>query len=130
MTCQIEFEDPNNKMQGEGCSKKLKVDSEFVKYLSTLRRNIQEKSTTPVKGDDRPWHIELTKRSDKDFLVQRSREIQGKIVDVRDLNNYAIMNKKAFVFNTPEVTGYGPTHVTIAFFSNGVPEWIFDILHV
>lgn len=114
----IEFEDPTRRLQGEGCSKKLKVDSDLVRYLSDLRRKIQARVTVPVKGDDRPWHIEVTKRSDRDQLVQRAQGLHGQRVDVA---NITTMHGKALVLKTPSVPGYGPTHITIAFFPNGVP---------
>lgn len=121
MSLAIEFEDPTQRLQGEGCIKRLEVDSELVKYLEHLRAKLQQNSTdTTIKGNDRPWHIELTRRSDRDSLVERAQELHGKSVDISDV---AILNGKALVLMTPEVAGYGKTHVTIAYFPKGAPEW-------
>lgn len=120
----IEFEDSTQRLAGEGCSKRLKVDSDLVKYLRTIRTKIQERSSE-ITGSNRPWHIEVARRVDRDKLVDRAMEIDGKIVDVANSKNYLVMNQNALVLMTPEVSGYGPTHITIAYFPKGVPDWAF-----
>lgn len=126
----IEFENEKVLLQGERNSKKLKVDSELVKFLSNVRKEIKE--TYPnIKGDDRPWHIELNSGGGRgrtltadtgidkgEQINTRAQQIHGKTVDVSSTSSYQIMGK-AFVLNTPAVDKYGNTHVTVAFFPDG-----------
>lgn len=121
---QIKFEDPTQRLEGEGCSKRLKVDSALVKYLSRLRREMREHVTCPMMGDEQPWQIQLTGESNRELLVPRAQELQRKKVNIRIRDNYQILDEKTVVFMTPEIAGYGQTHVTIAHFPKGATNWV------
>lgn len=124
----IEFEDPSRRLPGEGCSKRLNSDSALVQYLTEFRKDIFDRAGgEPVQGNDRPWHIEVVRKGNRGDLVRNAQRLQGKYVDVSEDFNYTVMRSKAFVLKTPEVPGYGPTHITIAYYPNGVPEYVSDM---
>ena len=122
----IQFTDHTKKLDGEGCSKSLNVDSELVKHLQKVRELLHELfPNETIKGADRKWHIELIHRSKRGdnpehFLTHRAGSLQNKTVDAKCTLSYTVMNKKALVLTCPKADGYGFTHITIGYFPDGI----------
>lgn len=120
---EIQFESPTQMLNGEKNSKKLNPNSDLVKYLSAMRLHIKELYPN-IKGDDRPWHIELNNskkdKYDAANVIERAKQLEKVVIDPKVFANYCIMNDRAFVLKTPSVSGYGATHVTIAYFEQKI----------
>lgn len=143
MELPIEFQDPFTMLPGERNSKLLQPDSALVQRLSAMRERLMSVyGPTTIKGD-RPWHIELNRplsvrdgstsivagrlmEEVQEKVLSRAAQLQGRIIPVDDKASFAIMGK-AFVFNTPAVESYGPTHVTVAYFPNGLPGSVDEL---
>jgi hypothetical protein len=124
----IAFENPNERLKGEVRSKLLKTGSPLWVFLDTLRDKLVEKYGYLVGPMRMGYHIELIKNVDgmsnqeiSDMSVTRSKFLEGKVIQVPvDVRNLTWMGK-ALVVTTPYVEGYGPTHITVAFFPGGRP---------
>lgn len=119
----IEYLDPTQKIEGkEGRSKLLCPDSKLYSILKKVRDHYIADGS--VSGDLRSdFHTELIgSRGNRSQLVPRCQELQGYILDVGSMSNWTIMMEHALVVKTPEVSGYGPTHITVCYFPTGVPE--------
>lgn len=132
----IEFEDPDHLLQKEKKSKRLFVESDLVKYLSCIRWRILQKFPQ-TKGNDRPWHIELSSRFiSEEVQVRKAQSMQGRKINVQDPGNYKFMgvNDRAFVLKTGEVEDYGATHTTIGFFAQPLTEdekkWVLGQVNI
>lgn len=119
----IEFQDPKTRLENEKRSKLLDPKSELYREL-TNQRNLLEQhhkdgEIAPKRMD---FHIELIASNEEpsdELLISRCQELQGCEIEIE----HAIM-KKAIVIRTPYVSGYGCTHITIAYFPNGIPKVI------
>lgn len=124
MTLAIELESLDRIEGKEGRSKLLANSSELYQVLNRLKQAI--KADYEVKPDRMDLHIEITKqRHDPDFR-KKSESIHQQTIDLANENNWGFLGR-AFVLWTPEVEGYGQTHITIAFFGN-YPKPTLDVL--
>ncbi|TAE09765.1 MAG: hypothetical protein EAZ95_15650, partial [Bacteroidetes bacterium] len=56
-------------------------------------------------------------------LEAKTNALHEQVVDLQNPENWGFLHK-AFVLWTPEVSGYGKTHITIAYFGNSTkPAW-------
>ena len=118
-TAAIRFLSPDRLLPGqERRSKLLDPASSLVRYLDPVRTYCRSLSR---EFDCRPWHIELVgPKEDPSVAVgDRAQELEGAEVSL-SLDSYAVMNEKAYVLQTPSVTGYGPTHITVGYFRNEI----------
>jgi len=128
----IEFLDPTVVIAGkERCSKLLKPDSALYRHLDSLRKQIEQafpgKVQTPPRID---LHIEvITNRVpySEEEVLKRCAQLQGQQIDASP----HLLEKlgKAVMLPTPEVDGYGGTHITLAWFPGGVPDGAFRHIH-
>ena len=115
MTLQIEFESLDRIAGREGRSKLLATQSALYKILDRLKQAI--KSKYEIKPDRMNLHIEVTKTRQDPQFRQKAESIHQTSIDLSNEANWTFLGK-AFVLRTPEVAGYGQTHITIAFFGN------------
>lgn len=104
----------------EKCSKLLDPSSCLYKECTRMRTRLL--TTYPGSIHDPPrmdFHLELIEWPNHDdaVLVDRAKSIQGTIIDCRK----KIDCGKAIALEGPVVPGYGPTHLTLAYFPNGIP---------
>jgi len=100
----------------------LDPNSELVHFLRGIRHDLL---LLDDRADARAFHIELVHVRPRDMsasweVLIKAKKLQGQLVDVADTTKYRIMNNRAFVFDTPYVDGYGDTHLTIAYFRQGI----------
>lgn len=115
MTLQIEFESLDRIVGQEGRSKLLAKQSALYQVLDRLKQAIKTKYE--IKPDRMDLHIEVTKTRHDPLFRQKSESIHQTSVDLSNEANWGFLGR-AFVLWTPEVDGYGRTHITIAFFGN------------
>lgn len=123
MDLKILFKDPNARLQDEMRSKLIKPDCELYNRLDKLRYGYLTlyglESVAPRRMD---YHIELIKTKeearDENLLVKRCQKLEGVVLNELELCKMG----KAIVLKTPYVEGYGITHITVAYFPDGVPE--------
>ncbi len=124
MTFNIEFESPDRIEGKEGRSKLLATQSELYQVLKRLKQAI--KTRYEVKPDRMDLHIEVTRQRNDPAFRKKAEEVHQTTIDLSDESNWGFLGK-AFVLWTPEVLGYGRTHITIAFFGN-YPKPTLDAL--
>ena len=108
----------------EGRSKLLHSNSKLYLLLKKLKAAIGENYA--VGADRMDLHIEVTKlRRDPDFR-EKAESIHEQMIDLTIADNWVYMGR-AFVLNTPEVSDYGKTHITIAFFGRHLRPAIEDL---
>jgi hypothetical protein len=76
------------------------------------------------------FHVELVKRSEEwteDKLLDRTKELEGRCIDLADTDVWNI-GRHSVTIKTGRVMGYGNTHITLAYFKEGVPEDVEDVL--
>ena len=115
MKLSIEFESLDRIDGQEGRSKLLAKQSALYQTLKRLKEAV--KSQYQVKPDRMDLHIEITKERRDPQFREKAESIHLHEVDLSDTNNWDFLGR-AFVLWTPEVAGYGRTHITIAFFGN------------
>ncbi len=115
MTYSIELASLDRIDGQEGRSKLLAPQSTLYQTIRRLKEAI--KSKYQVKPDRMDLHVEITKdRRDPEFRA-KAESIHQQNVDLNHLDNWGFLGR-AFVLWTPEVAGYGRTHITVAFFGN------------
>ena len=118
----ILFQEPNFKIQGQECRSKLLLKgSPLYEHLEMQQNRLITLHGEDVGEKRMDFHIELIGKGEtvtEELLVKRCQEIQGVEVDINDV----IKSGRALILCCPEVSGYGKTHITIAFFPNGVPN--------
>lgn len=119
----IKFEDPDNVLPGERKSKRLEPSTALIRHLEGVRLRIKKRSPFPVRGDDRPWHIELVRAADDQELIRRAKALEGVQIDAEDHRKYCIMGR-ALVLRVGRVPDYGDAHITVAFFPERVSSWL------
>lgn len=128
---QIKFEDPNNTiLKRERKSKLLKNDSSLYSVLRAYRNKLESNYGDLVSNQRMDFHIELIKRNDdvtEEKLVDRAQQLEGQCIDLADTDSWNI-GRHSVSINTGRVNGYGNTHITVAYFKNGVPEDVEDVL--
>ena len=124
---QLKFQDPNTKLEGEGKSKRLDVDSDFCRWLEDIRRTAEIAGLYIRGPDERKPHVEVLKKGDSgDLLVRRANEIHGGLVNIEE--SIGRFGPKALVCYTGNVRGYGMTHATIAYFHGGISDHLLQQL--
>jgi hypothetical protein len=122
----IEFLDPTTVIAGkEKCSKLLNPRSDLYRHLDALRTRIVKAFPGKVQSPPRmDLHIEMIHKEEvppqPGCLVKRCALLQGQQIDASP----RLMEKmgKALVIPTPAVDGYGDTHITVAWFPEGVSD--------
>lgn len=99
-------------------SKLLHNESALYALLHRLKTRINDSFVGQVSEDRMDLHIEITKNPDDEQLEAKTNALHEQIVDLQNPENWGFLHK-AFVLWTPEVSGYGKTHITIAYFGNG-----------
>jgi len=119
---QLLLQDPTKKLIGENRSKLLSHECELYKFIERIQLKMRNAG---LLFDARPQHVELFRQPPQVHTEEglteyqkRTNEVHGRIVEPE----LSIMNRKALVINTGEVQGYGETHVTVAYFKEGISE--------
>eukprot|EP00873_Tetraselmis_striata_P043370 jgi/Tetstr1/463634/TSEL_008496.t2 len=109
---------------GEGKSKLLAADSDLYRCLHAVKGAIRSSGLSP-RRERMGLHIEVTTtRVDDATLRDKAESLHGARIDVTDEECFGVLGG-AFVLWTPEVPGYGRTHITIAFFGKpDVPDLV------
>lgn len=112
----LEFLSPNQRLADRECrSKLLHPGSQLYRYLERCRAVLE--SRFPVASKRMDFHLELAHSpQEADLVTERAQKLEG-----RDLPLSFVPVKKAFCLAGPVVPGYGPTHITIAYFPQGMP---------
>lgn len=116
----ILFEDPDNIVGKERCSKNLNPDSPLVKdLLAKIRSEIKKLYSI---NDTRPWHVELVDpqlvkgKDPRTKTLERAKSLHGKSIKVKQ-TDFLFMSSRAFVLRLPTVRGYHKlSHITVAYF--------------
>lgn len=128
---QIEFEDPDHIIsKKEKKSKLLKKSSSLYSVLYVYRNKLLEAYGEDVSDQRMDFHIEVVKKSEEwteDKLLDRAKELDGRCIDLADTDMWNI-GRHSVTIKTGRVMGYGNTHITLAYFKNGVPEDVEDVL--
>ncbi len=118
----IEFESPYSRIKGRECrSKLLDPNSELYAWIDQQRLILEVEFGHLVAPKRMDYHIELIGNDEKrseELLNQRARKLHNRKINP---NNFQIFDE-AWVLETPDVDGYGPTHITIGYFPNGIPD--------
>lgn len=116
MSLLIKFLEPGKRIEGKELrSKLLHPESELYAWLKISRGAISDvlPNVSPQRMD---FHIELIRKDEEpteEILVSRAQELEGKTTNILT----ARLQGKTYVVPCPEVTGYGPTHITVVHFS-------------
>lgn len=128
---QIQFENPDQMIpKKEKKSKLLKTNSPLYSVLSVYRSKLLSTYGEEVSEQRMDFHIELVKRSEEwteTKLLDRTQELEGRYVDLADTEVWNV-GRHSVTIKTGRVMGYGNTHITLAYFKNGVPEDVEDVL--
>lgn len=128
---QIQFEDPDHLIsKKEKKSKLLKRTSSLYSVLSVYRSKLLSAYGEDVSDQRMDFHIELVKRSEEwteEKLLDRVKELEGRCIDLADTDVWNI-GRHSVTIKTGRVMGYGNTHITLAYFKEGVPEDVEDVL--
>lgn len=102
-------------------SKLLAPESELYHILEAERTRLVEKYGDKVAPKRMNFHIELIGGADpwsSETVTDRAKNVHGKCID---LQFGSTGNNKAYVVHGPIVPGYGRTHITVAYFPDGIP---------
>lgn len=128
---QIQFEDPDHQIpKKEKKSKLLKTASSLYSVLTVYRSKLLSAYGEDVSDQRMDFHVELVKRSEEwteEKLLDRARELEGRCIDLADTDVWNI-GRHSMTIKTGRVMGYGNTHITLAYFKEGVPEDVEDVL--
>lgn len=128
---QIQFEDPDHIIsKKEKKSKLLKTTSSLYSVLSVYRSKLLSAYGEDVSDQRMDFHVELVKRSEgwtEDKLLDRAKELEGRCIDLANTDVWNI-GRHSVTIKTGRVMGYGNTHITLAYFKEGVPEDVEDVL--
>lgn len=120
----IEFDRPDEiDEKRERCSKLLKPDSPLYQLVTSLRSILLEKYGARIADPPRmPPHIEVIPWAERETftreeMLARVKELEGRPIELK-----VSQGKKSIYLETPPVAGYGPTHITIAYFPDGIAE--------
>lgn len=128
----IEFWEPSQVIPGkERKSKLLHPDSALYRYLDFIRQQLVQQHPQNIAPKRMDYHIELISQAECDqlngntdsTLVSRCQKLQGLVLNPVEIEPQG----KVWAMKTPEVDGYGPTHITIAYYPGGIqPAYIID----
>jgi len=113
------------RLSGEFHSKLLKLNTPLYDEILAYRNRLLSLGN---KFDTRPPHIEVIKDNENkvldvnETLNCRSLELEGRKI----LFSIKLIGKKALVIPTGFVTGYGETHITIAYFLKPLGKELFE----
>lgn len=128
---QIQFEDPDHVIsKKERKSKLLKTSSSLYSVLTVYRNKLLSAYGENVSEQRMDFHVELVKRSEtwtEDKLLDRTQELEGRCIDLADTDVWNI-GRHSVTIKTGRVMGYGNTHITLAYFKEGVPADVEDVL--
>jgi hypothetical protein len=128
---QINFEDPENLIpKKERKSKLLKTTSPLYSVLTVYRNKLLAEYGDYVSDQRMDFHIELVKKSEEwseEKLINRAKELEGRCIDLADTDSWNI-GRHSVTIKTGRLMGYGNTHITLAYFKEGVPKDVEDIL--
>lgn len=121
-TYSIKFLHPDRiDAQRERCSKLLDPDSELYQALLKLRQGLRETYGETIAHPPRmDFHVEVMKWQSsytEAEMLQRVHQLENQNIQL----TLSPFKSKAMVINCPEVEGYGPTHITVAYFPQGLP---------
>ena len=122
----IKFLDSKNRINGkERRSKLLDPNSELYQWVDAKYTELVNQYGKQVGEKWMDYHIELIGRNDvfsDKLLVDRCQELENVPTDLTHLGKMG----RAYVLWGPAVSGYGQTHITIAFFPDGVPAELLN----
>ncbi len=102
-------------------SKLLDPASELYEALAVLRKDLRNTHGDLIfHPQQMDFHIEVIPRDsvyNKEELLSRVQQLEGQVVEFR----ISHFNNNAMVINCPIADGYGPTHITVAYFPNELP---------
>ena len=128
---QVQFEDLNHLIsKKEKKSKLLKKSSSLYSVLTVYRNKLLSVYGEDVSDQRMDFHIELVKNSEEwseEKVLNRAKELEGRCIDLADTDAWNI-GRHSVTIKTGRVMGYGNTHITLAYFKNGVPEDVEDVL--
>mmetsp|Transcript_34423 Transcript_34423/g.97540 ORF Transcript_34423/g.97540 Transcript_34423/m.97540 type:complete len:157 (+) Transcript_34423:239-709(+) len=115
MDMEIRFRNPDRIVPGEDRSKLLATDSELHRCLTAVQAAIRRR-WSPGK-QKMELHIEVAhqKREHAARVRARAEALQGALVSPADPEAYQWSGTVLFL-PTPEVDGYGETHITVCHF--------------
>jgi hypothetical protein len=115
----LQFFEPFRRIPGKEIhSKLIDFNSELYQFLKQYRDNIIKYSGFSVSRQRMDYHIALINRHERNNIVSflsRVNYLNNQDINLNDINNFGFIGK-AFVLFTPEVHGFGKTHITIAYF--------------
>jgi hypothetical protein len=121
--CQVQFIDPERKIEGEGKSKLLCPSSELYTWIVSIQERLR---AAKIVFDARPPHIEISSTSNlnSEEFNKRAQLLQNKNVS----KEVFVLADKALVVYTGILNFYGQTHATVAYFTEGLSTKQYDIL--
>lgn len=114
----VRFADPNARLPNELRSKLIKPDSSLYKWLAEKRKSLVDKYGDRVGPMRMDFHVELIRKDEAPtdvLLLTRCRALESYFVEESTLS----IQGKAVVLSLYPVVGYGPTHITVAYFPAG-----------
>jgi len=123
----IFFSDPSQRIIGkERKSKLLCHNSELYIMLDTMYVKLAKQFMNKMKPRRMDYHIELIKKEEEwteDKLNQRCSELHGRCIEI----SWGVKNDALFI-ETPSVSGYGKTHITLVKFNGFIPDPVYNYL--
>lgn len=105
----------------EKCSKLLDPASDLYRALAELRQSLRDTHGESIAHPPRmDFHIEVMKWQSaytEVEMLERVHQLENQVIKL----TISHLNNKAMVIECPEVEGYGPTHITVAYFPAGLP---------
>lgn len=114
----VEYDEPNQRCIGEVKSKLLKPGSEIYNYLTKLKTILRHNGFAHT--DRMGLHTEVLNNNDEsvDIFLERVKQLEGKIINVKDPGNYDIVGKTVSLM-LGDLDGYNKdAKITIAYFDN------------
>lgn len=131
----IKFKNSTRRITGENKSKLLAPDSKLYECITSIRKELQSRG---MHIDVRPPHIELLKpweweENDKEFsenlLCKRAMELEQRTARTPIRMRVDRMGRNALILPTGPIQfgrNTGQTHLTIAWFPDGLSDSIFS----
>lgn len=121
----LKFLSPEKRIEGkEMRSKLISNESPLYDWLSLERKKVTEIFPDISDPQRMDFHIELIKKDEipsEDLLLSRVKELEGKEIYMNKR-----LNKKTYQVDSPLVSGYGDTHITIVHFSEEPDSTKYD----
>lgn len=127
----IILQSPSSLIQGkERKSKLIDPTSDLYRHLESMRSRLVKKYGSRIGAKRMDYHVEVIRENEpysESLVNSRSQEVHN--VELTNLSEYTCIGK-AFCLQGPTISGYGPTHITIAFFPKGVPDLASHLVSV